>query len=474
MRHNGAEPSIGSVNTDSVHEYGTKLGLKWKVITLNIRGFGLSIGKDKFRWGKRLICIEKTQFVALQETRLNTVNRNWINSLWNTSDCDFIQKKNIGKSGGQLLIWDTTQFEAVSSVNFESVIGIRGIWRKSGCKLNVINVYSPHDDSKKLKLWDQLSKILEYGDDEAWLLCGDFSEVWEQAERFNCDFIEYRAKRFNKFITDNILLEISLGGRCFTRVSDDGLKFSKLDRFLASEKLCSLWQDLTAVALEREMSDHFPLILKDEEKNFGPKPFKIFDAWFDEEGMEQVVTEAWGKIVAGKFRKDCVFRNKLKNVKEALKQWSTTKYNQLDGEIEVLKNAATSLELKAENGMLNDSDLNLWRDTRKRWLEKEKIKSHMLKQKARIRWSLEGDENTKFFHSLIRRKNNRCNIRGLNINCVWNDSPVDIKSEVFNHFKHIFEETNLERPSLEDLNYLSLSDSEAVDLESPFTEKEIH
>ncbi|XP_071741242.1 uncharacterized protein [Rutidosis leptorrhynchoides] len=107
-------------------------------------------------------------------------------------------------------------------------------------------------------------------------------------------------------------------------------------------------------------------------------------------------------------------------------------------------------------------------------MEKDRIKSGMLRQKARVCWALEGDENTKFFHSLLRNKYNKSNIRGLNINGIWNEDPNDIKASVFEHFKHIYEETDTLRPSLEDLSYPSISAIEAEALEVPILEDEIH
>ncbi|XP_071700478.1 uncharacterized protein [Rutidosis leptorrhynchoides] len=112
-------------------------------------------------------------------------------------------------------------------------------------------------------------------------------------------------------------------------------------------------------------------------------------------------------------------------------------------------------ELQAENG--NGPDLEKWRDIRKKWLDKERTKSDMLKQKASYRWIIEGDENTRFFHSVIKRNYNKNNIRGLTINGVWNDSPNEIKAEAFRHFSSIFKEPNVDRPSLEDLSYPTLS-----------------
>ncbi|XP_071719503.1 uncharacterized protein [Rutidosis leptorrhynchoides] len=164
---------------------------------------------------------------------------------------------------------------------------------------------------------------------------------------------------------------------------------------------------------------------------------------------------------------------KLKAVKNELKAWSKAKFGMLDSEIEFQKQLAHSLEIKVETGNISSHKLDMWKEAHKGWFEKEKNKASMLKQKARVHWALEGDENTKFFHSIIRGNYNRCNICGLTINGVWSDNPEEVKFEAFKHFSRLFEENNDSRPLMEDLNYPVLSSDEANELEHRFTEAEI-
>ncbi|XP_071738628.1 uncharacterized protein [Rutidosis leptorrhynchoides] len=319
---------------------------------------------------------EKPYFVVLQKTKLNLIDFSWVSKLWGSDDCNFIQKPKIGKSGGQLLIWDENLFEAETVDDIECGIGIRGTWKNLGCKFNLMNIYGPQDDVKKQKLWDSVSRLVS-GGDEAWVLCEDFNEVRDHSERFNCEFIDYRAKWFNEFIENNRLIDIPMGGRNFTRVSDDGLKYSKLDLFLTNDKFISIWRDLTAMVLDRHLSDHCPIILKDDERNFGPKPFKVFDIWFSEDDVVEVISKAWDTSVVGGSRKDSLFKNKLKNVKMDLKDWSKNKFHHIDGEIEQHMSIANGLEQQAEVRVLNEDELKLWREARKKWFEKENIKSNM-------------------------------------------------------------------------------------------------
>ncbi|XP_071728627.1 uncharacterized protein [Rutidosis leptorrhynchoides] len=180
-----------------------------KIMSYNIRVFG--VGPDsKLGQTKKIIRDEKPLFLAIQETKLHLVDRDWIVALWGNTDCEFIQREMMGKSGGQLLIWDTQVFEATDVISLDRVIGIRGTWKADGSILNILNVYGPHENALKKKLWESLGKVIE-SRDEAWVVCGDFNEVRYETERFNCEFKESRAKRFNEFIANSNLLDIPLG-----------------------------------------------------------------------------------------------------------------------------------------------------------------------------------------------------------------------------------------------------------------------
>lgn len=58
-----------------------------------------------------------------------------------------------------------------------------------------------------------------------------FNEVRGREDRKNTQLNIKEVGEFNEFISDTQLIEILLGGRKFSRISDDGSKFSKLDRF---------------------------------------------------------------------------------------------------------------------------------------------------------------------------------------------------------------------------------------------------
>ncbi|XP_071727588.1 uncharacterized protein [Rutidosis leptorrhynchoides] len=326
-----------------------------KLLSLNIRGFGVGVD-SKIGWFKSLCRVEKPNIVLLQETKLHSVDLNWVRGACGFSNCNFIQKAMVGKSRGQLVVWDVDYFDVTDSFVSDFCIGVRGKWKNSGMESNIINVYGPHDDNNKQRLWDFLLNLILKKNDQPWVVCGDFNEVRNASERFNCNYIDSRAKKFNEFIDMSKLIDIAMGGRTFTRVSDDGLKFSKLDRFLINDSFHNMWSCVSVVALDRGKSDHCPIVLKDDERNFGPKPIKVFDEWLDLDNAESCIKEVWSDPGGGGARLDSRLRNKLKKVKFALKAASSQKFGNLDEEIEMFKSLANALELRTELGQISDME----------------------------------------------------------------------------------------------------------------------
>nr|GEX05119.1 RNA-directed DNA polymerase, eukaryota [Tanacetum cinerariifolium] len=59
-------------------------------------------------------------------------------------------------------------------------------------------------------------------------------------------------------------------------------------------------------------------------------------------------------------------------------------------------------------------------------------------QKANIPWSIEGDENSKFFYGIINMKRSQLAIRGVLVQGDWIDEPYKVKNEFLNHFSNSF------------------------------------
>ncbi|KAI8553503.1 hypothetical protein RHMOL_Rhmol05G0020900 [Rhododendron molle] len=118
----------------------------------------------------------------------------------------------------------------------------------------------------------------------------------------------------NKLIEDMEFVDLSMLGRKFTwSNSQDGEKWSKIDRFLLHHE----WLDkfkFKIWGLPKTLSDHCPLILMEDDRSWGPKPFKSYNFWFSNSNCINVMKNAWencksGRQLVGEMEASCSVGN---------------------------------------------------------------------------------------------------------------------------------------------------------------------
>nr|GEY19367.1 RNA-directed DNA polymerase, eukaryota [Tanacetum cinerariifolium] len=102
------------------------------------------------------------------------------------------------------------------------------------------------------------------------VIMGDFNEVRHKSDRFGLIFNGQGADEFNSFIANAGLEEVPLGGSAFTWCHKSTTKMNKLDRFLISENLFITCLHITATTLERYLSDHRPILLRETSNDYRP------------------------------------------------------------------------------------------------------------------------------------------------------------------------------------------------------------
>ncbi|GKE78519.1 putative RNA-directed DNA polymerase [Tanacetum coccineum] len=113
-------------------------------------------------------------------------------------------------------------------------------------------------------------------------------------------------------------------------------------------------------------------------------------------------------------------------------------------------------------------------------IEKVKLLAEMkhrklkdLRPTAKMKWDLEGDENSSFFHGIINNRRNRLRINGLAIESEWVTDLVPIKSHILYFFETKFKEPSHNRPSFSNNLFKQLTPDENIILESPISSQEI-
>ncbi|GKC28892.1 hypothetical protein Tco_1036186 [Tanacetum coccineum] len=76
--------------------------------------------------------------------------------------------------------------------------------------------------------------------------------------------------------------------------------------------------------------------------------------------------------------------------------------------------------------------------------EVDKLCAMEASQKAKIKWAIEGDENSKYYHGILNKKRNQLSIRGVPVEGDWVENPNMVKNEFLNHFKNRFDMGEME------------------------------
>ncbi|GJU14888.1 RNA-directed DNA polymerase, eukaryota, reverse transcriptase zinc-binding domain protein [Tanacetum coccineum] len=286
-----------------------------------------------------------------------------------------------------------------------------GHWNNLVGDCFMINIYAPQELSAKSSLWNKIADFMHQHNGK-FILFGDMNVVRHENERFSSIFSSLDADHYNTFIDSSGLI-LPIGGRLFTWMNKAGTKLSKLDRFLITEDVLDSTLDIRITALDRLWSDHTPILLHVLKSNFGPTPFKFYNSWLLRDDFDDIVKSAWSNLETNNDGRILMSHEKLRSLKSTIKQWQVNvRINDRSQKQKAM------LDLKSIDKKIDDGTVTQFgRDNHTKLLQDidkfDNLEAHDLIQKAHIKWDIEGDENSKFFHGVINQKRRTQAITGL-------------------------------------------------------------
>nr|XP_043619830.1 uncharacterized protein LOC122591636 [Erigeron canadensis] len=333
--------------------------------------------------------------------------------LWNNNPFNVSGVEAQGRSGGIISIWDLSIFKVSNTLKLQNAVVLSGYITGDTTIINIANVYAPQGINEKKDLWDQLGHIKE-SKPGLWIMLGDFNEVRIPSDKKNSIFNRYGATEFISFIDDANMLEYNMGGYKYTFSLENGAKMN----------------------------------------------------------LDGVVLEAYSKPVKH-GRPDYMLHSKLKNIKFVIKEWMGKEKEMEGSRMVELEKCLDELELVEESRDLTYIEIEKKIKEKKYMMELENAKRLDIKQKARIKWAIDGEENTSFFHGCINARIMNNKVHGIWLNNSWIDDPQEIKKEAAAYFSKKFREPLVKRPKLVCGDIKKLSNQEARDLIAPFKMEEI-
>ncbi|GKD31996.1 RNA-directed DNA polymerase, eukaryota, partial [Tanacetum coccineum] len=434
-----------------------------------IKGLG---SKAKKEWIRELTSKLKISFLTLQETKKEMISAMEIKFLWGNYSFEHIVGEALGNSGGILCAWDPNIFLKHHHIISDNFVALFGTWIPKKIQVLIISVYASQSFSSKCILWNFISSLISRWNGES-IVMGDFNEVRCKEERWGSNFHTQGANSFNSFISRAGLYDIQLEGYSFTWVHPSAGKMSKLDRFLVTDGLLSSFPNLSAVCLDKHLSDHRPILLREILVDFGAIPFRMYHSWFSLSGFDQMITSSWNSFNLDDSNSMIRFRKKLQLLKKEIRSWVSDYKKKQTGRIRNLKDQIRDIDILVDQGGVTDDMLLSRLDLSKQLQDLSSLDHSDFIQKAKVRWAVEGDENSKFFHGIINRKRTNLSVKGIMVDGEWVDDPSRIKKEFHTHFADRFKEPGLSRGKLNFFFPNRLCREQADDLELMVSNDEI-
>jgi len=207
-------------------------------------------------------------------------------------------------------------------------------------------------------------------------------------------------------------------------------------------------------------------------KDWGPRPFRTIDAWLLERGFCEMVRDKWldYPMEGNGFSK---FKEKLKRLKSDLKVWNRDVFGNIHTRKKYILQKIEELDCQDCAGNLSAGDkvkrCELICDLR----EIEKKLDSLMCQKARVNWLKNGDSCTKFYHSTLRWRRLRNEVKGVEVGGQWCEEPCTVRSEAKKLFEKRFKAMRDCGVRLDGVEFKSLSEEENLSLTAGFSEEEI-
>ncbi|XP_043714583.1 uncharacterized protein LOC122662943 [Telopea speciosissima] len=260
-------------------------------------------------------------------------------------------------------------------------------------------VYASNLVEERRELWRDINTFVP-NISSPWVAMGDFNIVRQQSEKLGGDLIRQEAvDEFNSFIFDIGLIDLKWKGE----------------------------QSSEVTFLPLGLSDHSPTVVSTFDKvNFGPKPFRFFEAWIGREGFDDVIAKGWDCPVNLKLNPILRFAARLRNVKADLKNWN--------------KSSVEDVFLLSLAAQPNDPSLvPLETEAKKKLWEALVIEEKFLKEKSRVKNIQLGDGNNGFFHkSMVCRQNRNHILEVHNAEIEIIKEPNLIKKEAVAFYMNLF------------------------------------
>lgn len=395
-----------------------------KVGFWNIRGLNSLNKQQDIKW---FLHNNKIELFGLLETRIRSRNwnkfRNNLGSSWSICSNNSLHK------GGRIwCIWNPLVIEVdVVMMNIQSILANVTI-KTTKVKFWVSLVYGLNKAKERTSLWNEIKQHCKIAQGP-WMIGGDFNNVLHTNERIGSVVQWHEIRDFQECVNTCGVQDIKAIGSFFTwnnKHEADTRVFSRIDRLLVNDDWLIQFPNAYAYFMPEGTYDHCPCVVHFEEETARKKgPFRFYNMWTLAPSFMEIVKSNWEQEIKGTPMFQIV--TKLKGLKHELKGLNRSQFTDIETSASVAQAALADLQKKLSDDPTNCVISQAERQLAKECVILQQAKNEFLAQKSKVRWVMEGDDNTKYFHSTLkqRRANNKV-LRIVDMDGNLHDNPEDI------------------------------------------------
>ncbi|XP_060210656.1 uncharacterized protein LOC132637608 [Lycium barbarum] len=307
--------------------------------------------------------------------------------------------------------------------------------------------------------------------------CSDVErmQLWDKEKIGGLPVLPQEYEDFAFCLNSCELHEMPFKGSTFTwwngRAANDCI-FKRLDRIVHNDTFQNWFGHLEVEHLSRTGSDHAPLLVScGDQVKFFIKPFRFLKFWVEHDTFLDFVKQQWETVLSDDVFLS--FKLKMKKLKAALSAWSKTTFGDIFKQLVIREDIVKIKEQLFEENPSEENRMVMQRAQAelKLYLHYEE---EFWRQKAGMDCFSEGNKNTRYFHSLVKGRRKRIQIKRVKDDTGhWLEDADSVAAEAVNFFHKQFthEEVSEDSPILTNIPKLIIEEDNILLAEQPTMEE---